>query len=235
MKDKLSKILSVCIVIGIVFIFLCITLNGELGILINYMFFNKEEPLTTLSTVCGFIGGVLCIFAVGTAIVKNKANPDSSNTKDPRLNHKGIDKTKKFATGEFVSAQKDVDGKYSIRYEYTNDFSEEKQEESKAIYSYIDAKYFQKVKRFTVCFDATGSYIYDEPRPGMIPELANAPLVPNEKVKPIGTKEDAKSKQVKTKKQEEYLVRLFCSYCDCAIKPNSTKCPHCSAPIIKLK
>lgn len=234
MKTKNKKPIIVFFALGFFLIISSILLRYFFGNIEGPYYSYEDGPFHTVTTITSFLGVFLCIAAIGITIVSNVSNNGLSLNKDPRLDHKGVDKTKKFATGEFVSAHKCDNGNYIVRFEYTNQ-DEEIQGESEPIYTYIDAKYFQKVKRFTVCFDETGGYIYDEPRPGMIPELANAPLVPNEKVKPIGTKEDAKSKQVKIKKQEEELVRLFCSYCDCAIKPNSTKCPHCSAPIRKSK
>ena len=231
MKDKFSKVISSLLVLGIIFIFIAITWAEDLGSLFTFLFFGEEA---SFSLFCITLTAIMCVclVAIGCAIVRSKLNQGSSTIKDPRLDHKGIDKTKKFATAEFVSAHKDDEGNYSVRYEYT-DQDQEKEEESKPIYSYIEAKYFQKVKRFTICFNETESYIYDTPRPGMIPELANVPIIPNEKAKQ-GDIEKTKQNQ-KAKIKEAALVREFCPYCDCAIKPNSKRCPHCSAPIKKSK
>ena len=208
MKTKNKKPIIVFFSLGFFLIISSLLLRYFFGNIEGPYYSYENGPFHTVTTITSFLGVFLCIVAIGITIVSNVSNNGSSLNKDPRLDHKGVDKTKNFATGEFVSAHKNENNKYIVKYEFIKQ-EEEVQAESEPIYTYIDAKYFQKVKRFTVCFDSTGSYIYDEPRPGMIPELANAPLVPNEKVKPIGTKEDAKANKLKLKNRKNILLGCF--------------------------
>lgn len=219
---------KILVTIAIILIFIAIFLRQEIVFLI-FFFAGAERVVPFISTVCGIGGGILFVIGLILAIIDAKKNPPAESYMAKAIKNKYGDITGTRATATFVAAHKKEDGTYTIEYEYEKEDDTTIVDQYNRDYTYLDAKYFQKIKRFTITYENGSSKIIDEPRPGMIPELAGAPVVSKT---PIEGKEQPKKKQPK---EEVELVRMFCPYCDCMIKKNADRCQHCGAPIRKFK
>ncbi len=218
-KSRLTTLCSIGIILFVVSLFLQAgSSTGSASFMIAML--RVSKVLRTVGFFL-FFASIICL------AVKNGTKEANKNANET-TNHKGIDKTKTYLTAEFVSAHKGENLKYSINFEYTDLDNIDKLGSSKFIYTYDEAKYFQKTKRFTICLGGTEPYISDIPRPGIIPSLTNAPIVPKEKIK--APEDKTKEKQVD---EETDFVRNFCPYCDCMLKPKARKCSNCGAPVKK--
>ena len=104
MKTKNKKPIIVFFALGFFLIISSLLLRYFFGNIEGPYYSYENGPFHTVTTITSFLGVFLCIAAIGITIASNVSNNGSSLNKDPRLDHKGVDKTKKFATGEFVSA-----------------------------------------------------------------------------------------------------------------------------------
>lgn len=233
MKPKNPK-LSVLLPIGLFLIIASIVLSQDI-ITIIFMFTGAERVVALLTKVCAILGSIC--FIIGICYVLYVTRKNQLKNKESAQNNGGYEDfyyrkknnnfTSNRATAEFIAAHKKEDGTYSIEYEYEKENGESFVEQYDDNYSYIDAKYFQKIRRFTVAYGENKSKIIDQPRPGIIPELAGMPVVSKA---PIKEKE-----ATKPLKEESELKSVYCAYCDCMFSKNnkSNKCPHCGAPIRK--
>ena len=232
MKTKKNK-LSTLLPIGLFLIIAAIILSQDI-VSFLFAFAGAGRVVSLLTKVCGILGAIFFVIGICSAVAAAKknqlANKDATpnnGTDDLYYRKKNNDFTSNRATAEFLAAHKKEDGTYTVEYEYEKENGEHFVEQYDGNYSYIEAKYFQKVRRFTVAYGEDKSMIIDPPRPGIIPELAGMPVV---------SKTPIKSKEIpKPIKEEDELKSVYCAYCDCMFnkKSKTNKCPHCGAPIRK--
>ena len=212
--------------IGIILMAVGIALKSDIAEIIMLITgFEFPAPISTMFIV---VGAVCLVSSIIIVCIQSKLYPEEFKTASSSMKREKLRAL--YRTAEFVAAHKNDDGTYVVEYEYKDDDGQVVTDKYENNYSYIDAKYFQKVRRFTIAKTGGFTRIADTPRPGMIPELANAPIVPKETVE-----ETKKAKNSKKQKEETEIVQMFCSYCDCMLKKNSNKCPHCGAPVRKFK
>ena len=233
-KNKFNPAILIAIALVLFFIFMLLT--EVFGTFIELIFNGYPPIINFISKICVIVAAVLFVLGIILSGIQAKKNPRYQNNSKYGEDYNNLKYRKKNgdfksnrATAEFIAAHKQEDGTYSIEYEYEKESGESFVEQYDGEYSYIEAKYFQKIRRFTVAYGENSSKIIDQPRPGIIPELAGMPVVSK-------TPANAPKKtETKPLKEENELRRIFCPYCDCMIKSNSksNKCPHCGAPVRK--